>query len=514
MDEATDEPRRPEEDWRGEQIAPRAADPVGGQPVPLEGGDEDRSQALSRRRFLGGAGAASVFLVAGGPAVVAARDEGLRSRSPNPRGRPPTTTPTFLDGNFAPVTEEVTATQLAVTGTIPPELVGRYVRNGPNPVTPPDPDKYHWFTGEGMVHGVRLRDGRAEWYRNRRPRGDDEVPNTHVIGVDGRTFALIEAGDKPVELTYELESLGTNPFDGTLDGSFSAHTHLDPATGDRHAVTYYWEWDDHIRHVVLGPDARVKREVRVPVAGGPMVHDCAITENYVVLFDLPVTFSRDAAVEGAPFPYRWNPDHPPRVGLLPRDGDGTDARWFDAPTCYVLHALNAYETGGAVVIDVVRHPRLFATLLNGPYEGPPALERWTLNLASGALTTDTLDDHPLEFPRIDERLTCHPHRYAYAAHYGENVEHGPAYKHDLATGKTLVHKYGKGRVTLEPLFVPRHDSAAEDDGWVMSFVYDATTNRSDVVILDSQDFKRAPIATIHLPVRVPFGFHGTWIPDP
>jgi len=156
----------------------------------------------------------------------------------------------------------------------------------------------------------------------------------------------------------------------------------------------------------------------------------------------------------------------------------------------------------------------FATLLNGPYEGPPALERWTLNLASGALTTDTLDDHPLEFPRIDERLTCHPHRYAYAAHYGENVEHGPAYKYDLATGKTLVHKYGKGRVTLEPLFVPRHDSAAEDDGWVMSFVYDATTNRSDVVILDSQDFKRAPIATIHLPVRVPFGFHGTWIPDP
>jgi Retinal pigment epithelial membrane protein len=397
IDDAPDEPRRPEEHWRGEQIAPRAVDPVGGEPVPPDGADEDLSQALSRRRFLGGAGAASLFLVAGGAAVVAA-DEGVGSGSANPRRRPPTTTPSFLDGNFAPVTVEVTATQLAVTGAIPPELVGRLVRNGPNPEIPTDPDRYHWFTGDGMVHGVRLREGRAEWYRNRRPRGGEEVPNTHIIGVDGRTFALVEAGDKPVELSYELESLGTNPFDGTLDGSFSAHTHLDPATGDRHAVTYYWEWDDHIRHVVLGPDARVTREVRVPLAGGPMVHDCAITENYVVLFDLPVTFSRDAAVEGAPFPYRWNPDHPPRVGLLPRDGDGTDARWFDAPTCYVLHALNAYETGGAVVIDVVRHPRLFATLLNGPYEGPPSLQRWTLNLASGALTTDTLDDHPWSSP--------------------------------------------------------------------------------------------------------------------
>jgi carotenoid cleavage dioxygenase-like enzyme len=372
-----------------------------------------------------------------------------------------------------------------------------------------------------MVHGVRLGDGRAEWYRNRWVRGDDVV-NTHVIGVAGRTFALVEAGGVPVELTDELDTIGSCRFDDTLDGSFSAHTHRDPATGLLHAVTYHWSWD-HIRHVVLGPDAHVRREVQIPVPDGPSVHDCAITERFVVLFDLPVTFSMDAVSGGALFPYRWNPDHPPRVGLLPLDGDPNDVRWFEAPSCYVFHTLNAYDVSAdgsdRVVVDLVRHPRMFATVLNGPDEGDPVLERWTLDLVAGTLSTETLDDRAQEFPRIDERRTGRPHRYGYGAGFGAGVEHGPAFKHDLAAGTSAVHDYGPGRVTLEPLFVPRSPDAAadpgaiEDDGWVMSYVYDATTDRSDVVILDAQDFTGDPVATIHLPVRVPFGFHGNWVPD-
>lgn len=437
-----------------------------------------------------------------------------------------TTTRTFLDGNFAPVTEEVTAVDLPVTGRLPAELTGRLLRIGPNPMRPPDPSAYHWFIGDGMVHGVRLDDGKAEWYRNRWVRGDDVV-NTHVVGVAGRTFALVEAGGRPVELTDELDTIGTCRFDDTLDGSFSAHTHRDPATGLLHAVTYHWSWD-HIRHVVLGPDAHVHREVQVPVPDGPSVHDCAITERFVVLFDLPVTFSMDAVSGGAPFPYRWNPDHPARVGLLPLDGDPDDVRWFEAPSCYVFHTLNAYDdvsrdvSGDGrdrVVIDLVRHPRMFATVLNGPDEGDPVLERWTLDLVAGTLSTETLDDRAQEFPRIDERRTGRPHRYGYGAGFGAGVEHGPALKHDLAAGTTAVHDYGPGRVTLEPLFVPRSPDASadrgavEDDGWVMSYVYDAATDRSDVVILDAQDFTGDPVATIHLPVRVPFGFHGSWVSD-
>ncbi len=450
--------------------------------------------------------------------------------SPSPSPTPAGGTTTFLDGNFAPVTEEVTAFDLPVTGTIPPELTGRLLRIGPNPVTPPDPAAYHWFTGNGMVHGLRLRDGRAEWYRNRYVRdrevtaalggpplpGDrdgDGVVNTHVIGHAGRTFALVEAGSRPVELSYELDSVARCDVDGTLDGGLSAHTKLDPATGDLHTVTYHWAWD-HIRHVVIGPDGRVRRELHVPVADGPMVHDCAITEDHVLLFDLPVTFSLDDALAGARLPYRWNPDHPARVGLLPLDGSADDVRWYEAPECYVFHPLNAYglEDGG-VVVDLVRHPRMFDTRLNGPGEGDPLLERWTLPAGRSAVRAQQLDDLPQEFPRLDERLTGRPHRYGYGAVVRQPFVHGPIVKHDLDTGTREVHDFGPGRMSLEPVFVPRTADAAEDDGWLLSYVYDAGTGRSDVVILAAQDVAGDPVATVHLPARVPFGFHGSWVQD-
>jgi carotenoid cleavage dioxygenase len=443
-----------------------------------------------------------------------------------------TTTTTFLDGNFAPVHEEVTAHDLPVTGTLPPELSGRLLRIGPNPVTVPDPARYHWFTGAGMVHGVRLGEGRAQWYRNRWVRdsataaalgsgplpgdreGDGEV-NTHVIGLDGRTFALVEAGSRPIELTDELDTVERCDFGGTLDGGFSAHTKRDPATGELHAVTYNWAWD-HLRHVVLGPDARVRRELHVPVEGGPMVHDCAITERYVLLFDLPVTFDLDAAMAGSTLPYGWNPEHPSRLGLLPLTGGADEVMWFEAPECYVFHPLNAYDTpGGDVVVDLVRHPRMFATVMNGPDEGRPTLERWTVPAAAGtgAVATAPLDDQGQEFPRIDERRTGRPHRYGYTAGVGAHVEHGPAIKHDLERGTHEVHDFGPGRVTLEPVFVPRDDDAAEDDGWLLSYVWDAGTGLSDVVVLAAQDMTGDPVATVHLPARVPFGFHGSWVPD-
>jgi carotenoid cleavage dioxygenase-like enzyme len=233
-----------------------------------------------------------------------------------------------------------------------------------------------------------------------------------------------------------------------------------------------------------------------------------------VLLDLPVTFSMDAAAAGASLPYRWNPEHAPRIGLLPRDGTAGEVRWFDAPSCYVFHTLNAYELDGdRVVVDLVRHPRMFATVLNAPYEGTPTLERWTLDGRSGTVGVSELDGAGQEFPRMDERRLGLRHRFGYTAALGDELVTGGARKHDLDAGTVEAHDYGAGRSTLEPVFVPRSPDAAEDDGWVVSTVYDATTGLSDVVILHAQDFAGDPVATIHLPVRVPFGFHGSWIPD-
>ena len=440
-----------------------------------------------------------------------------------------TVTSMFLEGNFAPVHEEVTAVDLPVTGSLPAELAGRLLRIGPNPVSAPDPATYHWFLGSGMVHGLRLRDGRAEWYRNRWVRdlevtaalGEPPAPgpglgpgpvNTHVIGHGGRTFALVEAGSRPIELSDELDTVGHCDFDGTLDGSFSAHTHRDPATGELHTVTYHWSWQD-VRHVVVGPDGRVRRELAVPVGGSPMVHDCAITERYVVILDLPVTFSMDLAAAGSGLPYAWDEGRPARVGLLPLAGGAEDIRWFEAPQCYVFHTLNAYDTvDGGVVLDVVRHPRTFAARTNGPDEVPTHLERWVLPAGGTAVQAEPLDDLGQEFPRIDERRTGRPHRYGYGTVIDRLVP-GPIVKHDLVAGTRQLHDVGPGRASMEPVFVPRADDADEDDGWLLAYVHDAATGRADVVVLDARDVAGAPVATVHLPARVPFGFHGSWVPD-
>ena len=442
------------------------------------------------------------------------------------------TSNTYLSGNFAPVREEVTAFDLRVTGRIPEELQGRLLRIGPNPVEPPDPARYHWFTGNGMVHGVRLRDGRAEWYRNRFVRDDavtrakgwprtpgprhgmgDGVANTNVIGHAGRTWAIVEAGGLPVELTDELETVAMSDFQGTLPGSFTAHPKRDPETGELHAVVYYWAWD-FVQYVVVGTDGRVRRTVDVPVPGKPMVHDCALTERHVVIFDLPCTFDVQAAAS-TPFPYVWNPDYGARVGLLPREGTAAEVCWLEVPLCYVFHPLNAYELAdGRVVLDVCRHPRMFDRSKLGPDEGPPTLDRWILDPGSGKVQTERLDERGQEFPRHDERRVGRPIRYGYTAAFGQGPSLGPLFKHDLVRRTTEVHDEGRGRAFLEPVFVPRAPDAEEDDGYVLAYVYDASRDGSDVVILHAQDFAAEPVATIHLPQRVPFGFHGNWVPDP
>jgi carotenoid cleavage dioxygenase len=245
-----------------------------------------------------------------------------------------------------------------------------------------------------------------------------------------------------------------------------------------------------------------------------MVHDTAITETQVVLFDLPVTFNLDAAMAGTAFPYEWNPDYGARVGLLPREGSAEDVRWCDVDLCYVFHPLNAYDLpDGRVVLDVVRHPKMFASDLRGPNEGEPTLERWTVDPAAGKVLEERIDDRGQEFPRVDERLVGLPHRYGYAAALGVDAEQWPLLKHDLQRGTTQEHDFGAGRVPGEGVFVPRGPDADEDDGWVMSIVYDGTSDSSELVILDAQDFGAAPVAHVHLPQRVPFGFHGNWVAD-
>ncbi len=448
----------------------------------------------------------------------------------------------FLEGSFAPVAEEITAFDLPVTGRVPAELAGRYLRNGPNPMGLDDPG-YHWFVGAGMVHGVRLRDGRAEWYRNRWVRskavaealgerwaagpvhnGFDFAANTHIIAHAGRTLATVEAGPLPYELSDELDTLGPCDFGGTLPGGFAAHTKLDPRTGELHAIAYFFGWE-HVQHVVVDAAGRVSRSTDIPVAGRPMMHDFALTGKYVILYDLPVTFSMDAAAAGRRIPYTWDEAHQARVGLLRRDG-GSGVRWLEVEPCWVFHTLNSYDDGGRVVLDLCRYPCAYDVSTLGGH-GPVTLDRWTIDPGAGKVKQERLDDRGQEFPRVDARVVSRPHRYGYSAVIGEVTQATAPYsgdfaadafanallKHDLARGTVEAHEFGRDAAAGEAVFAPASPGAAEDDGYVMAYVHNPGRGAADLVILHARDFTGDPVARVHLPARIPLGFHGSWIAD-
>lgn len=452
----------------------------------------------------------------------------------------PATPHVFLEGINAPVSGEITDTALRVTGSIPAELGGRYIRIGPNPITPPHSASHHWFLGDGMIHGVAMRDGKALWYRNRWIRstsvsaalGEDPKPgirnpfsdtvNTNIMKHAGQTWALVEAGGYPVRVDEELNTIAHDNFGGTLKYSFSAHPHLDPATGELHAVCYQGTDQNTIYHVVVDANGKVRREEPVRVQDGPMIHDCMITRNYVIILDLPVTFSMKTLLAGHGFPYRWNPDHKARVGLLPREGSGKDVIWCDVPPCSVFHPSNAFENAdGSVTLDVCAHDTMFAGSTHGPDSNSTPLERWTIDPAAKHVKRSIIDPEPQEFPRINEAYTGRPYRYVYTMALPDGFDNpypdtSRIFKHDLAAGTRQTHDFGKGRIPGEFIFIPKHgatpaDNVAEDAGWMMGYVVNMDNDTADLVIIDAENFEGTPQAVVHIPHRIPTGFHGNWI---
>ena len=433
-----------------------------------------------------------------------------------------TTTAPHMLGGYAPVPDEITVSELSVTGSIPPALTGWYLRNGPNPR---EAASAHWFLGEGMVHGVRIEDGQATSYRNRwirtkaflGERGDRLTggpANTHIVRHAGRTLALVESS-YPYELTcetgHELDTVGVYDFGGRLRTPMTAHPKICPTTGELHFFGYGGLTPPYLtyhRADAVG-ELTVTRPVEVPAH--TMMHDFHLTAGHVVFMDLPVVFDKDKALSGTPgMPYVWTPEYGARLGVLRRDDPHGAIRWFEIEPCFVYHSLNAHEEndGTRLVLHVIRYD----SLGDGAHlTGHGALCRWTIDLATGTVREDLLDDRPAEFPRIDDRLAGLNARYGHAV-TGSGPDGGAIHRYDLHSGTTTSHILGPGLMPGEAVFVPA-DDAPGGDGWLMSFVYDAATNGSDLLILDAGDLNAPPVAAIHLPRRVPAGFHGNWLPD-
>jgi carotenoid cleavage dioxygenase len=437
--------------------------------------------------------------------------------------------PFHLQGNFAPVQEEKTALNLDVQGAIPPELRGLYLRNGPNPRSGTSP---HWFFGDGMVHGVALADGEAKWYRNRwvrtRPylEGDETAiligadgtvdrtvakANTNIVGHAGRILALVESSF-PTEMTRELETVGIYDFCGKLTTAMTAHPKLCPVTGEMHFFGYGFAPPYLVYHRADAAGDLVQSEV-IDVPGPTMMHDFAITEQHVIFMDLPVVFDAERALQGT-MPYAWSDDYGARLGIMPRGGNSSDVRWFEIEPCYVFHPLNAYTAGNEVVLDVARYPEIWR---QSPADFTRAsLHRFRVDLASGGVHEESLDDRNIEFPRVDPRREGRAHRFGYAVGYDHIASQSVSavVQYDLAKGEAKAHEFGPGCVPGEGVFAPASADAAEDEGWVLTFVHDEARNGSALVILDAGGFDKPPVASVTLPQRVPFGFHGNWIPNP
>ncbi len=455
----------------------------------------------------------------------------------------------YLEGPYRATHDELTVRGLEVlAGRLPDDLNGVYVRNGPNPQHHPV-GRYHWFDGDGMVHSVHFADGEAT-YRNRWVRTDGflaerdagraiwrgiiepfganppdapekDTANTDVLFHRDRLIALWYRAGKPYALDpITLETLGPEDFGGTLRCEVSAHAKVDESTGELMFFDFGVK-PPYMRYGVVGAEGTVRHFVPIDLPGPRLPHDMAITARHSILMDLPLVADPAAAKEGR-HKLRFERDLPARFGVIPRYGDAHAIRWFEADPCYIYHSINARDEGDEVVLDVCRVQQPKPVPADA---GPLAqmltylrldahLHRYRFDLRTGRTTEQVMDDDNSEFPSMHQGLVGRPARYTYNMHISpeKTLLFDGVMKYDVERGTAETHWFGDGRWGSEAPFAPRPGARAEDDGYLVSYVHDERDGSSEVHVLDARDLAAQPVCRLRLPVRVPLGFHATWIP--
>ena len=456
-----------------------------------------------------------------------------------------TTRSPYLTGIYAPVDDEVTHPDLEVIGDLPDDLAGMFVRTGSNPKHEP-PGRYHWFDGDGMVHGLHLEDGRAT-YRNRYVRtaglaADDdadrcrlggilETPNwdepdspfkdtsnTDLVFHAGRLYSLwwLSGAAHVLELP-ELTTAGVDDFDGTLPRSISAHSKVDP----RRDELVWFDYSPLAPHLTIGTIDRsgaIVHHEPVELPGYRLQHDIAFTDRYTLVFDL----SMEAAGQGM----AMNRSRPGRIGLVPRRGVGSDVQWFEVEPFFMYHVINAWDDGDEVVMTGCRIanpteecPSDRPAPVLGGLRLEPYLHQWRLDPTTGAVTENQLDDRLAEFPRMNDAWLGRRSRFAYDQRIAtdrETLLFDGVIKYDLETGEATEFSYPEGWFGGETSFVPRPgtdplDPGAEDDGYLVTFVTEEATGASEAYLLDATDLAADPVARMPIPARLPYGYHTRWI---
>jgi len=459
----------------------------------------------------------------------------------------------YLNGAWTPNFTEYTASDMEVIGEIPIDIDGVYVRNTENPVQDPI-GNYHPFDGDGMLHSMSFRDGKAE-YRNRfvRTKGFNaeqeagealwtgiannpkkskrpgwgaqghvkDSSSTDVVIHAGKILTTFwQCGDGYQLDPYTLEQEGTVGW-APIDG-ISAHPKVDEATGEMLFFNYS-KHPPYQHYGVIDRNNKLIHYTPVPLPGPRLPHDMAFTKNFSILVDLPLFWDPELLKQDK-YHAHYFADKPTRFGIIPRYGNAEETMWFEAEPTYVLHWMNAYEDGDEIVLDGYFQDEPDPKPLPGlpPVVGKmmanidinsfqSKLHRWRFNLKTGAVTEQRLDDRPLEFGTFNQKYAGRKSRYLYS------VKGEPGWfmfsglvKHDLDSGESWELDFGEQRFGSEAPFVPRINAKDEDDGYLVSFITDMKANRSECVLIDAKNIEAGPVCRIILPHRICSGTHATW----
>jgi carotenoid cleavage dioxygenase-like enzyme len=461
----------------------------------------------------------------------------------------------YLHGVHAPTLDEMSVDNLEVLGELPADLFGGYFRNGPNPVHQPK-NRYHPFDGDGMVHGVYFQEGKAS-YRNRytntqalvderadgksispgvmgpfdysiSPFGIKDTSNTDIHWYNGDLMTQWYNAGNPYRLDSKtLETKGFFDLQGRAQRRMSAHSKVDWSTGE----LLFFDYGDEPPFMTFGvadASGRLQHEVAIDLPGPRLPHDMGFTAHYAVLHDLPFFHDMDVLRQHKYRVLTFHKDIPTRFGIIPRRGQSHEIRWFECQPCYILHVSNCWEEGDWVVMDGCRslNPMPAAQPGGGDLESMLAymrLEanayRWRFNLVNGEVREGDIDDLNTEFNKSNPVFHGVKSKYSYHQRIpllhegGHTLRFTGLVKYNNDTGQRVEWGYGPGVFGSEAVYAPKPDadrSSDEDDGYVITFVTDSNTWKSECLVFDATDIALGPIARVQLPHRVPFGFHATW----
>ncbi len=441
-----------------------------------------------------------------------------------------------------------------IDGQVPAALRGTLFRNGSGRNALAGRWFDHWFDGDGMVQAIRFAGGgihyanryvSTENYRDEsaaqrithrgfgkmRPGGvlanalrqPGNVSNTSAVMESGRLLSLWEGGP-PYELDPQsLATRGVAAYGGALK-AFSAHPKIDPDTGE----LFNFGIDYGPRTTLTPYRLSGGQATRLPAVALPyplMNHDFVLTKNHLVFCLGPILVRALPMILGLTSfdgALHWDAGKPTLILLVPRDSR-SPPRWIETGAFFQFHFANGYEDDGRLILDLARYPN-FQTIGEAlrnfwrsawPAEGMAFLTRLTVDLGSGQVDSRRYDTGVAnEFPRINPAWTGRRHRYAYIACNPAATHDGlqqQVARVDCESGAVAIHQFANNEYVGEPVFIAT--GAAEDDGVIVTLVFDAAANRSAIVGLDARDVAARPLFTARLRHHVPYSLHGFFAPE-